>query len=221
MSRRLASCILCLVTIILLTPSAMAANDVISVKVNRGDTVYGLCQSCGLDYYAQKDVIMVLNGLESEAQLNTLREGDTLLLPAASSNTYSYTANVISAGDKIEYYVIPYVIQKGDSIANVYHLWGLRFEKYAEAIKSLNGVDNLDLLYVGAIYLLPTTEENLQTDVYTTVMSHIMKTGETAYDVFTSYGIDYYESLARLQNYNGGADLTKIQVGQKLLIPLN
>ena len=124
-------------------------------------------------------------------------------------------------GDEIEYYVIPYVIEKGDTIAHVYWLWGLRFEDYADAIRSLNGVENLDLLYVGAIYLLPTTASNLKTDVYTTVMAHEMKKGETAYDIITAYGIDYYKSVKRLENYNGGKDLTKIEVGEKLLIPLD
>lgn len=124
------------------------------------------------------------------------------------------------AEDQIEYYVIPYEIQKGDSLENVYRLWGLRFEKYADMIRSLNGVDDLDLLFIGAIYLLPTTEENLQTDVYTTVVSHVMHAGETAYDVFSSYGIDYNQNIPRLQNYNGGADLTRLNVGDKLYIPL-
>jgi len=124
------------------------------------------------------------------------------------------------ADDEVEYYVIPYVIEKGDTLAHVYWLWGLRFENYAEDIKSLNGVENLDLLYVGAIYLLPTTASNLQTDTYTTVMAHIMKPGETAYDVITAYGVDYYENEARLSRYNGGADLARIRAGEKLLIPL-
>ena len=138
-----------------------------------------------------------------------------LLLPAASA----FAVN--TDGDQIEYYVIPYVIQKGDSIAHIYQLWGLRFEKYADAIRALNGVDDLDLLFIGAIYLLPTTAENLQTDVFVTVVSHQMCAGETAYDVFSAYGIDYNHNIARLQNYNGGIDLTRINIGDKLLIPLD
>ena len=112
------------------------------------------------------------------------------------------------------------MIEKGDTIAHVYWLWGLNFENYVEDIKSLNGVDDLDLLYVGAIYLLPTSESNLKTDVYTTVMGHVMQPGETAYDVISAYGIDYNQYLAKIRSYNHGADLTKIQAGETLLIPL-
>ena len=91
----------------------------------------------------------------------------------------------------------------------------------AKQLDILNHVyKNLDLLYVGAIYLLPTTAENLKTDVYTTVMSHVMQRGETAYDIITGYGVDYYKNLAKLESYNGGKDLAKISAGEKLLIPL-
>ena len=144
------------------------------------------------------------------------------LLSGIGSSAFAASDHkAVYAGDKIEYYVVPYVIEKGDTIAHVYWLWGLRFEDYADAIKSLNGVDDLDLLFVGAIYLLPTTASNLKTDTYVTVMSHVMTSGETAYDIITAYGVDYYKSVKRLENYNGGKDLTKIQAGDKLLIPLD
>ena len=122
--------------------------------------------------------------------------------------------------DEVEYYVIPYVIEKGDMLTDVYWRWGLKFENYADDIRSLNFVDNLDLLYVGAIYLLPTSVNNVKTEEYTKVMAHTMKKGETAYEVFTSYGIDYYENLGKLKSYNHGNDLTKISAGEKLLIPI-
>ena len=122
--------------------------------------------------------------------------------------------------DEVEYYVIPYVIVKGDMLTDVYWRWGLKFENYADDIRSLNFVDNLDLLYVGAIYLLPTSVNNVKTEEYTKVMAHTMKKGETAYEVFASYGIDYYENLGKLKSYNHGQDLTKITAGEKLLIPI-
>ncbi len=143
-----------------------------------------------------------------------------IVLLAFSIPLSAFAASCDTSKDEVEYYVIPYVIEKGDTIAHIYWLWGLRFENYAEDIKSLNSVDNLDLLYVDAVYLLPTTASNLKTDTYTTVMAHIMRSGETAYDVFASYGVDYNSHIERLQRYNGGRDLTRIEAGEKLLIPL-
>ncbi len=122
--------------------------------------------------------------------------------------------------DEVEYYAVPYVIQNGDSFTRIYERWGLRFEKYAGRICAINAVEDLDVLFVGATYLLPTTAENLDTDVYVTVMSHQMRGGETAYDVLADYGIDYNENVELLQRFNGGRDLTKIQIGEKLLIPV-
>ncbi len=222
MKKRLFCLILCFCLVATLLSgigsAAYAASDYFTVTLQKGDTVFSLCKANGLDYEKEKNAIMVLNGMDLESQLSFLRAGDTIKLPSQVRS--APTQNVISTADKIEYYVIPYVIEKGDTIANVYWLWGLRFENYVEDIKSLNGVENLDLLYVGAIYLLPTTVENLKTDVYTTVMSHVMQRGETAYDIITGYGVDYYKNLAKLESYNGGKDLAKISAGEKLLIPL-
>ena len=147
----------------------------------------------------------------------------TLLIAAllAGSGLQAFTAGKVDVSkDEVEYYVIPYVIEKGDMLTDVYWRWGLKFENYADDIRSLNFVDNLDLLYVGAIYLLPTSVNNVKTEEFTKVMAHTMKKGETAYEVFSSYGIDYYENLGKLKSYNHGNDLTKIAAGEKLLIPI-
>ena len=147
----------------------------------------------------------------------------TLLIAAllAGPGLQASAANTVDISrDEVEYYVIPYVIVKGDMLTDVYWRWGLKFENYADDIRSLNFVDNLDLLYVGAIYLLPTSVNNVKTEEYTKVMAHTMKRGETAYDVFTAYGIDYYENLPKLKSYNHGNDLVKIAAGEKLLIPI-
>ena len=132
----------------------------------------------------------------------------------------AYADDSLTSKDRLEYYVIPYVIEKGDTLAHVYWLWGLKYENYAEDIKSLNNVNNLDLLYVGATYLLPTTAPNVKTENYTKVMSHEMKSGETVYEVCSEYNIDYTAKESLMRRYNNGADLTKVGIGDKLLIPL-
>lgn len=138
-----------------------------------------------------------------------------------SSGMQAFAAGSVDISkDTVEYYVIPYMIVKGDMLTDIYWRWGLKFEDYADDIRSLNFVENLDLLYVGAIYLLPTSVNNVKTEEFTKVMAHTMRRGETAYDVFSAYGIDYYEYLPKLKSYNQGRDLTKIEAGEKLLIPI-
>lgn len=196
--------------------SAFAANDYFTVKVESGDTVYSICRANGLDFEKSKNLIMVLNGMVKESELDSLAAGATIKLPTKSA----VSGSSIISEDKIKYYVIPYVIESGDYISNIYWLWGLKFENYAEDIKALNYTDNLDILWVGSTYLLPTTEANVKTGNYTTVMTHTMKSGETAYGVFTSYGIDYDAKQETLERYNYGRDLTEISAGDELLIPL-
>ncbi len=196
--------------------SASADNSYFTVKLDAGDTVSSVCTDNGINYEKNKNLIMVLNNMTKEAELDSLSAGTSIKLPTISSIN---NKSIISA-DKVKYYVIPYVIEKGDTIAHVYWLWGLRFENYQEDIKSINQVDDLDLLFVGSTYLLPTTEENVKTGTYTTVMAHTMKTGETAYDVCSAYGIDFNEEQKTLERYNCGKDLTKLSAGSELLIPL-
>lgn len=196
--------------------SASAAGDYFCVELESGDTVCSVCTANGINYEKNKNLIMVLNNMTKESELSAMSAGTVIKLPTHAS----MTGSSIISNDKVKYYVIPYVIEKGDTIAHVYWLWGLRFENYQEDIKSINQVDDLDLLWVGSTYLLPTTEANVKTGTYTTVMSHLLQSGETAYEVCTAYGIDYYDMEEVLERYNYGKDLTKLAAGSELLIPL-
>ena len=196
--------------------SASAEGDYFCVKLESGDTVCSVCTANGINYEKNKNLIMVLNNMTKESELSAMSAGAVIKLPTHTS----MTGSSIISNDKVKYYVIPYVIEKGDTIAHVYWLWGLRFENYQEDIKSINQVDDLDLLWVGSTYLLPTTEANVKTGTYTTVMSHLIQSGETAYEVCTAYGIDYYDMEEVLERYNYGKDLTKLAAGSELLISL-
>ena len=220
MTKRIISLTLCIMIIASMFCgfglSASADSTYFSVKLKSGDTVTSVCTANGINFEKNKNLIMVLNNMTKEAELDSLAAGQTIKLPTLSS----ISNKSIISNDKVKYYVIPYVIEQGDTIAYVYWLWGLRFENYQEDIKSINQVDDLDLLWVGSTYLLPTTEANVKTGTYTTVMSHLMKSGETAYDVFSAYGIDVKENEDVLERYNYGKDLTKLSAGSELLIPL-
>ena len=215
MKKKLISFLLCVCMIsalfCVMSATASAASDYFTVKLKSGDTVSGVCASNGIDYQKNKNLIMVLNGMSKESELDNLAAGTSIKLPAKKT---------IISDDKVKYYVIPYVIESGDYISNIYWLWGLNWQKYEEDIKSLNYTDNLDTLWIGSTYLLPTTESNVKTGNYTTVMTHTIKAGETAYDVFSSYGIDFDDEEKTLMRYNYGRDLTKLSTGDELLIPL-
>ena len=221
MFKRLFSLLLCLVLLGCLVPGlAFAEVDYDEVTIKEGDNVLKLLEANSLSYENEKYVVMVLNRFDRESQMEVLSIGNTIRIPRAPKDIVGSAPHLISNRDQIAYYVIPQSITAGDTLRFIYKLWGLRYDDYAELIKALNPERNLDLLYVGAIYLLPTSVNNVKTEEYTKVMAHTMKKGETAYEVFTSYGIDYYENLGKLKSYNHGNDLTKISAGEKLLIPI-
>lgn len=219
MLKRILSIVLCAVLLIMLSAPAMAEEDYIVVTIKEGDTVRKLCKAYGRDYDTDKYIVMVLNGMNRESQMETLTIGATIKIPKAPEAIQGSAPHLISSKDQIEYYVIPYVIQRGDTLKFVYKLWGLRFDDYAPAIRALNGREDLDTLYVGDLFLLPTTEKNLKTNIYTTVMSHVMLPNEEVASVYSRYGIDFEAERERLQTYNV-KPFDQFREGDKLLIPL-
>ncbi len=196
---------------------AYADTGNVKLTLEKGDTVYSLCEEMGLRYNANRDLIMKLNGFRSEYQLYNIKAGDTLIMPASSYDKRDYG---LAVGDTVKYYVLPYSFNEGDSISKVYNCWGLRYEDYADDIRAINNISNLDTIYIGALLWLPTTAENLIGSNYTIVMSHIMQKGDNVHDIVTGYGLDYDNSCSALMKYNGIGDLTKVKAGQELLIPL-
>ena len=102
--------IISLVICLSVTAPAYADASQTKVTVKKGDTVYGICQSLGLDYNICKNTIMRLNGMEKESELSSIKVGSTLIFPASSKDCAESGGK--SGDDKVEYYVIPYVMEK-------------------------------------------------------------------------------------------------------------
>ena len=220
MTKRFLALTLCILMFVCLVPcAAFAEEDFDTVTIQKGDTVLELLAARGRDYKTDRYVVMVLNRMYRESQMEVLSVGDTIRIPKAKADIVGDTPNLISDADVIEYFVIPYKIQKGDTLKNIYKLWGMSYLENAETIKALNPGKNPDKLAVGEIYNLPTTENNLRTNTYTTVMSHLLLKDETPESVFARYGIDFAENEAKLQQYNRIA-FSQMKEGDKMLIPL-
>lgn len=220
MFKRLFSLLLCLVLLGCLVPGlAFAEVDYDEVTIKEGDSILKLLEANSLSYENEKYVVMVLNRFDRESQMEVLSIGNTIRIPRAPKDIVGSAPHLISNRDQIAYYVIPYSITAGDTLRFIYKLWGLRYDDYAELIKALNPERNLDLLYVGDLYYLPTTENNLKTNNYTTVMSHIMLEDESVESVYSRYGIDFVNRKDELQRYNP-IEFERFRAGSKLYIPL-
>lgn len=197
--------------------SAFAGTGNVTMTLQKGDTVYGLCEKMGLKYEVNKELIMKLNGFNSEYFLYNVEAGDTLIMPASSFDKRDYG---IAMGDTVKYYVLPYAFKEGDTISKIYYCWGLKYENYIDDICAINNISNPDRIFVGTLLWLPTTAENVTGSTYTIVMSHRMMKGENVHDIVTGYGLDYDTSATGLMKYNGTGDLSKMKAGQELIIPL-
>ena len=221
MFKRTLALLLGLAMLMLLLPAAaFAEEDYVTVTIQKGDTVRKLLKANGRDYDVDKYVVMVLNGMDREYQMEILTIGETIKIPKAEKDIVGDAPHLISTKDKIHYYVIPYKVQKGDTLKYIYKLWGIPYDDYADAIKALNEDQDVNNLKIGAIYYLPTTERNLHTKIYTTVMEHKMLEGESVESVYSRYGINFAENREHLQTYNT-TDFAIMKAGDTLLIPLN
>ena len=218
MFKRILAFVLSMMMLMVLLPAAaVAAEDYDTLTIQKGDTVRKLLKANGRDYDVDKYVVMVLNGMDRESQMEILTIGETIKIPKAEKDIVGDAPHLISTKDKIHYYVIPYKVQKGDTLKFIYNLWGLPYDEYADAIEALNEGETFK---TGVIYYLPTTERNLKTKIYTTVMEHTMLEGETVESVFKRYGIDFTENREHLQSFNT-TDFVLMKAGDMLLIPLN
>lgn len=234
----------------LLTVTASAEPTVTIVQVQSGDTVVGICQKYGFDYYSYKNLIMALNNVSEESQFTSIKVGEYFAVPvseaAAKSLAQATTsvtitpgsgqtnsdsssaskvpgmANSILVGDTVDYFIVHHSFQSGETINSIYKGWGLGYKTYANQILALNNISSFNKIGVGKDMLLPTTVVENEADVAYTVMAHKMSSGETVYNVITSgYGMDFKTNQELLQTVNGKDNLAAFKVGEILYIPVS
>lgn len=234
-----------------LATTASADAQVTTVTLNSGDTVLKLCQNIGVDYYANRELIMSLNGFTSEAQFSTMAAGSKVVLPvsnAAAANLKSSgvgaattttttpvagavtgttgavtgTTTSIPTGDYASYYLVNYTIQPGETISGIYNNWGLSYKTYSNQILKLNNLANFNSIPAGKTLILPTTNPAIAGSSYTTVMAHVMRSGDSAYNIIcTNYGLNYNAVQKQVQSLNNRENLGNFMVGEVLYIPVN
>lgn len=249
MKKRLISLLLTVVMLVSLfsglTVSASADANVATVTLNSGDTVLGLCQKYGIDYYTYRNLIMTLNGITDESQFSKLAVGAKVVLPVSNTAAAALAGGSSSVtgggtvggstgsgwtngsvvqlptGDHPAYYLVTYTVQKGDTIGSIYASMGLSYKTYQNQIVKLNNLANINSVQAGRTLVLPTTSPGIANTTYTTIMAHTMKAGESAYNIICgSYGLDYNSNLQKLRALNNRDDLGKFRVGELLYIPV-
>lgn len=229
-------------------PAVMVAgvemgNRVVTVTVEKGDTLYSLCSNLGFGYKTYKDLLMKLNGFSDEAKLINLKADDTLVLPvsleaadelsialglkkadkekAKEEKKLLVAGNMekVSLGDTALYYLTEYKVQKNDNIKNLLSEWGIKFEDYSDLILSLNGLTDFNHISTGKILLLPT-DLIFENGIYYTVVSHKVQSGDTAASICKGFGLEYNKALDTLKKLNPSVGFPNISAGALLNIPV-
>ena len=224
------------------------ANATEVIVVAKGDTLYSLCQKNGFSYATYKELLMKLNNISDESKLAKIYAGKKLVLPTSkaaadalcellSIDTTKKTTGggkteykplsvlgdptKIPAGDLPKYYIITYTMQKGDTVSGLLKAWGMSFKTYSQQILNLNNLSDFNHISAGRTLYMPVNKIELTNDAAITVLEHTVKSGDTAYSICRSYGMDYNKALSTLKLLNPNVEFTKIKVGQKLYIPVS
>ena len=144
-----------------LSVSAYADDEnpqVVEYTLKAGDYVLKLCQAQGINYFTCKDAIIKLNGLKSENDFRFLAVGRVIKLPATdaaalniiasgstgtgSTGTTTGTVSTAKGSESVAYYLIPYTIQRGETVAGICNSLGIIFTNYADQIMKLNNISS-------------------------------------------------------------------------------
>lgn len=224
-----------------LSVSAYADDEnpqVVEYTLKAGDYVLKLCQAQGINYFTCKDAIIKLNGLKSENDFRFLAVGRVIKLPATdaaalniiasgstgtgtgSTGTTTGTVSAAKGSDSVAYYLIPYTIQRGETVAGICNSLGISFTNYADQIMKLNNISSWNKVAAGKTLLLPSPKAPAVGTTCYQVVAHKIGSGETAYNMAASYGVDYGQNTKLLQALNNTSNLAKVKAGSTFYIPV-
>ena len=215
------------------------ADDTVQYTIKAGDTVLAVCNSLGVDFYANQDWITAVNHITN---YRDIKVGKVLTLPLfntktnptlansllasltgatsvstggttvpATTTTTTTTAVAAHAGDSIVSYLVNHVMQPGETVYSVCNALGVNFNANADKIMKLSGITSWNRVAVGKTVVIPTTTAPAGSS-YTAIVAHKVTAGETVGSICNSYGINYAKSIDQLKALNSTDNLNVIKV---------
>lgn len=214
--------------------SAFAADgDTIEYTMQDGDNVWNICRSYGLNYNTCKPAIMALNGFTSEASFGSIPVGKVIKLPASNlvaqsiatngttvTTTNTTTTQISANGNTVAYWLIPYTMQRGETVYSVCNALGISYNTYADQIQKLNGLQSTAWVKAGQTLLMPSpTKPAVGVSCYE-VQAHKVTAGETVFSICNSTGVSYTGNVKLLQGMNNSNNLNYIAAGSTFYVPV-
>ena len=207
--------------------AVIPASYVRKYTVSSGDTLFGICQSFGLDYNICKDSLISLNEWSGGSDLTSIYAGQEIILPVSDSCAKEISAAVAkatdmninvsaNAEDEFEFYIVEYTLSRGESIKAAVTALGVEYTDDIQAkIKAVNGISDLAKVQAGKKYLLPSlSADNAKYAIY----SHKVVSGDTSADLCTTYGTEYNKVRDFLSALNTTASFPEIKRGATVLL---
>ncbi|MGL4771941.1 MAG: LysM peptidoglycan-binding domain-containing protein [Clostridium sp.] len=170
-------------------PSVPPSDNYIYYVVQNGDTLSGIAEKYGTTV----GILSTLNGISNT---NLIFVGQVIKVPSSSPSTPPTNA---------KYYTVRY----GDTLSGIAEKYGTT----VDAIASLNGISDPNLIHVGQILKIPSSSGSSPapspSPVYYTV-----KSGDTLSGIAERYGT----TVQKLVSLNGISNPNLIYPGQKLII---
>ena len=200
-----------------------------------GETPVTLCQSYGVDYNANYNLLAALNNnltVFMAGQIFTLPiyvdpKGGTTPTPTPTPEPGTTPAPTpaptpgpaIPEGDNLSYYLAQHVLQAGETVSGVCAALGIDFGKEDVRIRTINNIANYNYMLPGKVLLLPTTAKPTNGSYYQ-VMTHTVVYGDTVYALCGQYGLNFNTYQTLIQRLNNRNNLASFFPGDALYMPL-
>ena len=169
--------------------------------VQAGDTLAGICNKLGSNYYYYSPVILGINSLTNA---NYIRPGQVLLIPTSTPGGAGYA-------------VVAHQVQPGETTTSICNRYGVSYQAMRQLVNGLNRRDNMDKIYAGQTVYVPTTNAGaVATTVVSTGTTATTTTGTTA-AASSGYTITFVSGGA-FASVNGQDYVTSAPAGSEVSV---
>ncbi len=131
-----------------------------------------------------------------------------------------FSVRASAAGDSVEYYLVQRTVQAGDTVATMCRALGTEFSKYADVIRQVNGMTNLNSIKKGMVLYLPTKAAPAAGSSYYKIIGHDVVAGDTLAILCRRYGTTLRRDQELLKLLNNIPNLNRIYSGMRVYIPV-
>ena len=213
MTKMLACVLLCCALVSALSGTAFAEGDVVSVTVASGDSIFGICQKLGVDFYTYKSIIKTLNGFTTDAQLDKIAVGRVLYLPASNERAAYLTQSFAATGTGTTTGTVTPGTTVGSSGAASQPNW--RDQVYPSYWNTITTPAGTGTGSAGSSVALAAGDT-----VKYYIVRRTIQSGETLTGIYNAMGLNYNTFSSQILKLNKLSNLNKIRAGQSLLLPV-